>query len=72
VFYKIFGGLVAVVAVVALVSSPTDAANIAAKGALTIGITAGAIVGGVDELISGFQVAKTATQAPAPAPRSNP
>jgi hypothetical protein len=69
VLYKIFGGLVALVAVVALISGPQSAATIAGKGLATIGITAGAIVGGAGSLIEGFNLAKGASQAPAAVPQ---
>ena len=58
--YKIFGALVALVAIVALMSTPGQAADTAGKGAGVIGITAGALVGSIPNMIKGFNRAREA------------
>lgn len=60
VLLTVFGWLTALVAVVALVAGPNDAARIAGTGMATVGITVGAIVGGIDNLTAGFMGAKDA------------
>lgn len=57
----IFGWLTALVAVVSLVAGPNQAASIAGTGLSTVGITAGALIGGLDELTKGFSNAKNAS-----------
>jgi hypothetical protein len=52
--------LLGIVAAVGLVAGAPAAARIAGNSMGTIGITAGAVLGGFDEATSGFQAARTA------------
>lgn len=56
----IFGWIAAIVAAVAFVAGPAQAATIAGQALSTIGITAGALFGGADNLMAGFNAAKDA------------
>lgn len=66
----IVGWLVAAVFVTAWISTPGQAVDLAAKVMGIAGTTAGALLGGTDDLISGFNGARgAADKNPAPAPR---
>jgi hypothetical protein len=68
----IFGWLAGIVAVVAFVAGPTAAVHIAGNGLGTIGITAGALAGGVGDMVSGFELARTAAAKPSQFDRKVP
>ena len=54
----VFGWLTAAVAVTALVAGAPAATHIASNGMRTVGITGGAMIGGVSDLVSGFNQAR--------------
>lgn len=58
---KVFGVLLGIVAAVALVSGPKDAANIAGHGFGVIGMTSGAMIGSINDGVSGFKAARQAS-----------
>lgn len=54
-FITIFGWIAAVVAAVALIAGPADAASLAGNAMRTVGITAGAMIGSIDSAVAGFR-----------------
>lgn len=62
----VFGWMVAVVAVVSFISGPAAAASIAGNSLGTVGMTAGAIVGGADDLFNGFKLGQNAANKTGP------
>lgn len=77
----VIGWTLAVVAAVGLVAGAPQAAHVAGNAMSTIGITAGALVGGASSLIKGFQNARLAGRQnarnaqfgpPRPGPRFRP
>lgn len=57
---KIFGAIAALVAIVALMSTPQQAAKTAGNAFGTAGITIGALAGSIPDLVTGFNVARRA------------
>jgi hypothetical protein len=55
----VIGWLLAIVAVAGFIAGPNTAAQIASNSLSTIGITAGALVGGAGSLIHGFNSARS-------------
>jgi Ca2+/Na+ antiporter len=55
---KIIGGIAALVGVVAIMSSPQQAAKTAGSSMGTVGITVGALAGSIPDLVTGFNVAR--------------
>ena len=60
VFGKVFGAIAILVAIVALMAGPQQAAKTAGSSMGTVGITIGALAGGFSDLVTGFNVAKRA------------
>jgi Ca2+/Na+ antiporter len=58
---KIIGGIAALVGVVAIMSSPQQAAKTAGSSMGTVGITVGALAGSIPDLVTGFNVARQAS-----------
>lgn len=58
----LFGWLVAIVAVAGYLVGPDAAASIAGNSMRTVGITAGAVIGGLDDAMGGFNAANSATK----------
>jgi Ca2+/Na+ antiporter len=58
---KVFAGIAALVGVVALMSSPQQAAKTAGSSMGTVGITIGALAGSIPDLVTGFNVAREAS-----------
>lgn len=68
----IFGWLAGIVAVVGFVAGPNAAVHTAGNGLGTIGITAGALAGGVGDMVSGFQLARKEAARPSAFDRKLP
>lgn len=60
---RILTYMVAAIAACAFVAGPATAANIAGNMAGTVGITAGSLLGGMDNLMRGFNVSRDAAEA---------
>lgn len=69
----IIGWGVAIVVFAAFTGGTASAASMAQKIMSLTGVTAGAILGGMDDMVSGFNSARTVNPAPAPtkAPAAN-
>ncbi len=59
---KIFGGIALLVAVVALMSTPQQAAKTAGNAMGTLGIVTGSFIGAAPDLMTGFKVARNASE----------